>query len=925
MVVQTLAGIMSSPVVLESPDTNALSALSRMRRERMSSLVIEAGGKPMGILTERDIVHSLNHGASLSQLRCADLMNTPLVMVDGDTDFGEAYHILAEHRIRHLVVKDRAGAAVGMVTEGDLMRHLGMEHFVRLKEVSRVMTRAVVTLPTQSTVADAVALMDELHISCVVVADEDRLPAGMLTERDVVRLCNENSEWMAQTVGQVMSHPVQTVTPLLPLPDAIQLMESRNIRRLVAVEADGTIAGLVTHHDMVKGLEGGYVDFLKKLLFQQAEELKLARQALSESEQHRGEARLRQSEAKYQQILDTAGQGFWMINAALETIEVNDTLCSMLGYSRAEMLGKKPADFTDEENRAIFVEQNSRIATTPHRSYEITLTRKDGVPLPTHFYATTHYDERGKVEMAFAFVTDLSEQKKGEQLLRDREERIRMLLESSGEGVYGVDSDGSCTFCNPAALRMVGLADSGELLGRNLHQFCHHSYADNSPYEESDCPIRHAYKHGEAVHVDGDVFWRKDGTAFPVEYRAHPMRVQGKVVGAVVNFSDITERKRMEESLRKFARAVEQSADAVVITDLQGRIEYVNPKFCAATGYTFEEAVGKNPRILKSGHTSEAEYAGLWKTILSGKEWYGEFLNRRKDGSTYWEAASISPILDDAGRITHFVAVKSDISERKQAETLLRQMNATLEQRVSEEVARNLEQEHLLIHQSRLAAMGEMIGNIAHQWRQPLNTLGLLLANIKDAHAYGELTPDYLEQEAEQGQRLILKMSATIDDFRNFFKPNKEKQAFRLAQKVQDTLEIVSATLHNHNIEVVVEGRKDLLAFGYPNEYSQVLLNLISNAKDAVLERNAKRGRIVIHLDRSGDRAELKVRDNAGGIPPHLLAKIFDPYFTTKAKGTGIGLYMSKVIVENNMGGTIEARNVQDGAEFTITCPLALT
>lgn len=924
MMVQTLASIMSSPVALESPDTPALAALQRMRRERKSSLVIQSEDGPLGMLTERDIVHALHRGLSLSSLRCVDLMNTPVVTVAAESDFGEAYHILAENGIRHLVVMDGKGGAVGMVTEGDIMRHLGMEHFVRLKEVSRVMTRNVVTLPTTASVADAVGLMDELRISCVVVADADGVPAGILTERDVVRLCDEGADWMGRPLVQLMSSPVQTVSPLLPLPDAVQLMESRGIRRLVAVEPDGRIAGLVTHHDMVKGLEGGYVDFLKKLLFQQAEELEQTREALAESEQRQHAAQLRQSEARYQRILDTAGQGFWVINAELETTEVNETLCNMLGYRREEMLGKRPGDFADEENRRIFREQNARIGTTPHRSYEITLTRKDGSRLPAHFYATTQHDGQGKLEMAFAFVTDLSAQKKTEQELRDKEERIRLLLESSGEGVYGVDSEGVCTFCNPAALRMIGLADSGELLGRNLHEFCHHSYADGSPYDESDCPVRHAFRHGEAVHMDGDVFWRKDGTAFPVEYRAHPMRVQGKVVGAVVNFSDITERKRMEDSLRKFARAVEQSGDAVVITDLQGRIEYVNPKFCEVTGYTQEEAIGKNPRILKSGHTSQEEYAALWNTILSGKEWYGEFLNRRKDGSTYWESASISPIIDDAGRITHFVAVKVDITERKQAETLLKQMNATLEQRVSEEVARNLEQERLLVHQSRLAAMGEMIGNIAHQWRQPLNALGLLLANIKDAHSYGELTADYLKQESEQGQRLILKMSSTIDDFRNFFKPNKEKQAFRLAQKVHDTLEIVSATLHNNNIEALVEGSQDILAFGYPNEYSQVLLNLISNAKDALLERKVRQGRILIRLARQGDQAVLTVRDNAGGIDPELMAKIFDPYFTTKAKGTGIGLYMSKVIVENNMGGAIAARNVEGGAEFSITCPLAL-
>lgn len=923
MIVQTLAGIMTSPVALESPDTPALAAFQRMRRDKKSSLLIQSEDEPQGMLTERDIVHALNRGRDLSTLRCGELMNTPVVMVPAETDFGEAYHVLAEHGIRHLVVMDVKGAAIGLVTEGDIMRHLGMEHFVRLKEVSRVMTRNVVTLAPNASVADAVALMDEHRISCVVIADERGSPAGVLTERDVVRLCEDSAGWTLRPLGEVMSHPVHTVSPLLPLPDAVQLMESRGIRRLVVVDQSGRIAGLVTHHDMVKGLEGGYVDFLKKLLFQQTEELEQTRQALAESEQQQAETRLRRSEAKYQHILDTAGQGFWMINAAMETVEVNQTLCTMLGYGREEMLGEKPVDFADEENRDIFRQQNACIPTSPHRSYEITLTRKDGSRVPTHFYATTHFDEQGRVAAAFAFVTDLSEQKKTEQELRDKEERIRLLLESSGEGIYGIDTAGCCTFCNPAALQMMGLADSSELLGRNLHHFCHHSYPDGSPYDEDDCPIQRAYKRDEEVLVDGDVFWRRDGSAFAVEYRAYPMRFQGKVVGAVVNFTNITERKRMEESLRKFARAVEQSANAVFITDVHGRIEYVNPKFTAMTGYTLAEAVGKNPRILKSGHTSRDEYTNLWKTVLEGKVWNGEFLNRRKDGSTYWEAASISPILDDSGQITHFVAVKEDIGARKAAEDSLKQLNATLEQRVSEEVARNMAQERMLIHQSRLAAMGEMIGNIAHQWRQPLNALGLLLANVRDAQAYGELTPDYLNQEVEQGERLISKMSSTIDDFRNFFKPNKEKQAFLLARKVRESVEIVSATLRHCGIELTVGGDEDITAVGYPNECSQVLLNLVSNAKDALVERKVNEGRIAIHFERRGGMAVLTVRDNAGGIAPEILPHVFDPYFTTKDKGTGIGLYMSKIIVENNMGGAITARNVDGGAEFMVTCPLA--
>jgi len=246
-----------------------------------------------------------------------------------------------------------------------------------------------------------------------------------------------------------------------------------------------------------------------------------------------------------------------------------------------------------------------------------------------------------------------------------------------------------------------------------------------------------------------------------------------------------------------------------------------------------------------------------------------------------------------------------------------------LEIRVAEEVARNMEQERLLIQQSRLAAMGEMIGNIAHQWRQPLNALGLSLQNIKDAYEFGELDREYLHRATATGMHLIKKMSATIDDFRNFFKPNREKTAFNLAEATTQALEILSATFWHQDIRVHLDSDNEVMAWGYPNEYSQVLLNILNNAKEALLANQTSDGVIHIRIARSGDQARVSVRDNAGGIPADILPKIFDPYFTTKEKGTGIGLYMSMMIIENNMDGKIEARNLEGGTEFTVSCPLA--
>jgi len=251
----------------------------------------------------------------------------------------------------------------------------------------------------------------------------------------------------------------------------------------------------------------------------------------------------------------------------------------------------------------------------------------------------------------------------------------------------------------------------------------------------------------------------------------------------------------------------------------------------------------------------------------------------------------------------------------------LRQLNQSLEQRVREEVGKNREKDHLLIQQSRLAAIGEMIGNIAHQWRQPINALTLLLANIKDAYEFKELDQEYLENSVKKGQTIIQRMSTTIDDFRNFFRPNKEKAHFSVNEAVADALSILDAALKNGNITVALEAEEVVTAFGYRNEYSQVLLNLLSNAKDAIEERNALGGEIHIAISAGDKQAEVAVEDDGGGIPAEVLPRVFDPYFTTKEKGTGIGLYMSKMIIERSMDGTIAVSNGVNGARFTLVTP----
>jgi len=327
-------------------------------------------------------------------------------------------------------------------------------------------------------------------------------------------------------------------------------------------------------------------------------------------------------------------------------------------------------------------------------------------------------------------------------------------------------------------------------------------------------------------------------------------------------------------------------------------VRYVSPACEQVTGYSAEEFYAKpelfnliihpDDRKLWLNHAHEADHNGHPRPL--------EFRIVTKDGEIRYISHTCRPIFDD--RLNKFLGVRGNNTD----------------------ITAFHENQQMLIQQSRLAAMGEMIGNIAHQWRQPLNALALLHANIKDDFAYGELNKESLDKSLHHAERLIEKMSCTIEDFRNFFKPNKKPRLFSLDQAVRETLKLVNASFLGNNIEIVFHGDAVIEAHGYANEFSQVLLNALSNAKDAMLEREIASGKIEISLGQDEARTWVIVRDNAGGIPEDVLPKIFDPYFTTREKGTGIGLYMSRMIM-SHMGGVIEARNSGDGAEFKLSLP----
>jgi len=243
----------------------------------------------------------------------------------------------------------------------------------------------------------------------------------------------------------------------------------------------------------------------------------------------------------------------------------------------------------------------------------------------------------------------------------------------------------------------------------------------------------------------------------------------------------------------------------------------------------------------------------------------------------------------------------------------LQQLNRNLELKVQHEVDQSRQKDQIMFRQSRLASMGEMIGNIAHQWRQPLNAIVLIIQSFQMKRLAGvELSDEFIDRQVKEGIALASLMSHTIDDFRNFFKPNKNEEHFSVKDTVEYSLKLVKAYYAKAGIDIFLNCTQDVQISGYPNEFSQVLMNLFSNAKDVLEERNIEKKYIEIIITKQANNAVISVIDNGGGISEEVQDRMFEPYFTTKHKssGTGIGLYMSKQIIEKQMRGSIIGTNI---------------
>jgi len=372
----------------------------------------------------------------------------------------------------------------------------------------------------------------------------------------------------------------------------------------------------------------------------------------------------------------------------------------------------------------------------------------------------------------------------------------------------------------------------------------------------------------------------------------------------------------LTQQKQKFKQLIDFAIEGMIVSH-KGYVVEVNVQALKIFGGTDKEEILGRPLIDFIAPESRALIQE--QSTKPYTEMY-ECMLLRKDG-TIFPGLVRGSIVKGFGKTVRISAI-IDLSELKEAQYALQALNENLEMQVKVQIEKNRQQEMMLFQQSRHAQMGEMISMIAHQWRQPLNVLSLLAQNIVFKYKLQKLDEHIMGEFKEASMPQLVHMSKTIDDFRDFFKPDKSIKVFDIKQQLSHAVEMVKPIVAAHGIEIGFESEEGLKIESYPNEFGQSIINILNNAKDVLLESCGEFSKRITVVAKRGDAGKIivTIEDNGGGIDAMVMPYIFEPYFSTKGAkhGTGLGLYMSKIILEEHMHGHISVENTETGAKFEI-------
>ncbi len=628
------------------------------------------------------------------------------------------------------------------------------------------------------------------------------------------------------------------------------------------------------------------------------------------------------SELRYRRLFETAQDGILILDAETgQVVDANPVMKELLGYSQEEFLGRKLWEIGPFKGSAASKVAFAELQREDRPRCEgLPLETKDGRRVEVEFISNAYLV--GTKRLIQCNVRDITERKLAERATS----RLAAIIESSNEAIIGKDLNSIVTSWNKGAETIFGYA-AGEMVGTSILRLIPNDLRD----EENQLLAK--IKRGESVVHFESLRQTKSGEMINVSITASPIKdATGTIIGVSKMARDITKLKRTEDQLKTSFKEIGDLKAAldehaiVAMTNPQGKITYVNDKFCTISKYSREELLGQDHRIINSGYHSKQFMRDLWTTIARGDVWHGEIKNRAKDGSNYWVDATILPFLGEDGKPRQYVAIRTDITERKRAEEEIRSLNAGLEQRVAE---RTIELQSAKEQAESADQMkSEFLANMSHELRTPLNGIIGFSEFLIDGKT-GTLTPkqkEYVTDIFDSGRHLLQLINDVLDLAKvEAGKMDLRPEAFSVGKAIKEVCSVVGPMAQQKKVainseiapsadEVTLDRRK----------LKQVLFNLLSNA----VKFTDEGGRVNIVADLCDEtHLRLQVQDTGIGIEPEDLAKLFtefrqlDTGLARSHQGTGLGLALTKKIVKFQQG-TIEVQSEPGkGSTFIVILP----
>ncbi|WP_207561410.1 PAS domain-containing sensor histidine kinase [Sulfurimonas aquatica] len=496
--------------------------------------------------------------------------------------------------------------------------------------------------------------------------------------------------------------------------------------------------------------------------------------------------------------------------------------------------------------------------------------------------------------------------------------KYKELITNVSDCLWEVDKNGTYTFCSENVYHFLGF-HSHEVIGKTPFDFM----SEEEKKRVGQIFLNYIDKKENIIDLE-NTHLHKNGSEVTVTTNAIPIiDKDGNLLGYQGLDRDITNSKRIERELQKQKDVLEilfeKSSDGVSILENNHFIQH-NEKIVSILGYQSKKELldihpsKLSPEFQPDGQSSFKKAEQMMNLAIKNEGHIFEWMHIRANGEHFWAEIVLTPISLGDKDIIH--VVWRDISKNKAMEIELQNYTDQLNSKIEEEVEKNRKKDQHILNQSRLAQMGEMISMIAHQWRQPLSSIAAISATLSLDITMDKYREDFFQQRLNDIGELSKHLSSTIDDFRDFYKPNKKQALVTLDNVIQKALNIIGNSLENDNIRITSDYSSDIEISLFDNEIKQVLLNILKNSQDNFKEKNIEKARINI----STKKNYISISDNGGGIADNILEKIFDPYFSTKCEkdGTGLGLYMSKMIIEEHHNAILNVFNQDNGVCFTI-------